>query len=161
MSILILACVQIPIRREKLLQTQQRLEGNSWLFSLTQRRAASSVEHPRRNPKTVASVIFRKMTAKDGLARASKLAAHDKLLSEQRMPPILHAAATGFLVSVSSASRSMARSMLGAATPMRAAIESSAASATACCGWRRSSCSVLRELPVALARIREALELPR
>jgi hypothetical protein len=114
-SILILACVEVPIRREEFLQSQQRLEGNSWLLFQTQRRALRSIEHPGGDAKTVAPIILRKMTAQNGLAYTSKLTANNNLSPEQWVPPILYAAARGFLVSVSPASKSMALAIRNAA----------------------------------------------
>ena len=63
-----------------------------------------SVEHPRRNAKAVAAIIFRRMAAKDGFVPTSELAAYNELSPEQRVPRILHATTAGFLVSVSPAS---------------------------------------------------------
>jgi hypothetical protein len=135
---LILACVQVPIRCEKLLQMQQRLEGNRRQFAQAQRRAMRPVEHPRRNTKTVAAISFRKMATKDGLLPASELAAYDELSPEQRVPSILHATTAGFLVSVSPASKWMAATTPPAWERTCAGTASSCAWATACCGWTPS-----------------------
>jgi hypothetical protein len=77
-----LAAVWLPEQRQKVLQTSQRLDGDNRPLVETQRCTARAIEHPRWNPKTIAPLIFRNMTAKNGLARASQLAVHDELLPE-------------------------------------------------------------------------------
>ncbi|MEZ4220833.1 MAG: cyclic nucleotide-binding domain-containing protein [Polyangiaceae bacterium] len=99
--------MEVPIRREKFFQTHQRVDGNGGLRLQMQRRALHSVEHPRGDAKTIASVVLGKMTAEYCLADTSKLTANDDFSPEQWMPAILHAATTDVLGSVSPASGEM------------------------------------------------------
>jgi hypothetical protein len=130
-----LAGVWLPDQRQKVLQTSQRFDGDNRPLLEAQRCTARAIEHPRWNPKTIAPLILRNMTAQDGLARASELAVHDQLLPEQRVPRILHAAPAGFLVSVCLTSRLTAATTNACARArMRAAISGSSGVAAECCG---------------------------